>query len=190
MHVQEQRIVDGRDLTIVNPVKLDPWLREDVCNQCHLSSPGRATQAGKSPFDFRPGMPLDAVVDFVSYQSDPVRTLLLSLLVADCVLAPGRLPVGVRTMPCVAGGLPRRLPTTGSLLASAICSPPPRSAYFRWRPVRRRGLPGTRLERPRHVPRLVLPAPAGVPLLYPTRMEKRRVEINSCPSPFPREPRR
>ena len=58
-----------------NPVKLGSFtLREDVCNQCHLSSPGRATQPGKQRFDFRPGMPLDAVIDFVSLPVRPRRT--------------------------------------------------------------------------------------------------------------------
>ena len=44
---------------IVNPAKLEPTLREDVCRQCHLM--GEATvpgPAGRSFTDYRPGLPL------------------------------------------------------------------------------------------------------------------------------------
>ncbi len=36
LHVQGQELVEGRDLTIVNPRHLEPALREAVCEQCHL----------------------------------------------------------------------------------------------------------------------------------------------------------
>ena len=36
LHTQRQELVDGRDLTIVNPRHLEPALRSAVCEQCHL----------------------------------------------------------------------------------------------------------------------------------------------------------
>jgi Tfp pilus assembly protein PilF len=50
--------VKGVDDTIVNPKKLDPVLRESVCQQCHLEGSNRILRRGKEPFDFRPGLPL------------------------------------------------------------------------------------------------------------------------------------
>jgi hypothetical protein len=47
---------------IVNPAKLAPQRRDDVCNQCHLSGDIRVPRPGKSEADFRPGMLLDEVV--------------------------------------------------------------------------------------------------------------------------------
>jgi len=46
------------DLTIVNPARLAPALRDSVCQQCHLQGSFRFTRAGRGPFDFRPGLPI------------------------------------------------------------------------------------------------------------------------------------
>ncbi len=46
------------DLTIVNPAKLAPALRDSVCQQCHLQGWFRFPRAGREWFDFRPGQPL------------------------------------------------------------------------------------------------------------------------------------
>lgn len=46
------------DLTIVNPSKLEPELRDSVCQQCHLLGTGRFLRAGREPFEYRPGLPL------------------------------------------------------------------------------------------------------------------------------------
>ncbi len=43
-------------MTIVNPVRLSPQRRVDVCQQCHLEGQARALHQGKTWFDFRPGM--------------------------------------------------------------------------------------------------------------------------------------
>jgi len=51
------------DDTIVNPRRLEPALREAVCQQCHISGAIRLTRLGRDWYDFRPGLPLD---DFVS----------------------------------------------------------------------------------------------------------------------------
>ncbi len=46
------------DLTIVNPARLPPPLRDAVCEQCHLQGEARVLRRGREPFDFRPGLPL------------------------------------------------------------------------------------------------------------------------------------
>ena len=57
LHVRGQEIVDGMDLTIVNPRHLEPPLRAAVCEQCHLFGDQRIDRLGRGPFDFRPGLP-------------------------------------------------------------------------------------------------------------------------------------
>jgi hypothetical protein len=58
LHAQQQVVVDGRDLTIVNPRHLEPALRAAVCEQCHLLGDQRVDRLGREPFDYRPGLPL------------------------------------------------------------------------------------------------------------------------------------
>jgi hypothetical protein len=43
---------------IVNPARLEPVLREAVCEQCHLQGKQRVLRRGRSAFDYRPGLPL------------------------------------------------------------------------------------------------------------------------------------
>jgi tetratricopeptide (TPR) repeat protein len=50
----------GADYTIVNPRHLKPELRAAVCEQCHLPGEARVVRRGRSTFDFRPGLPLEA----------------------------------------------------------------------------------------------------------------------------------
>jgi Flp pilus assembly protein TadD len=50
------------DNTIVNPGRLDPALREAVCEQCHLQGDVRVLRRGLGPFDYRPGLPLHRFV--------------------------------------------------------------------------------------------------------------------------------
>src|SRR5262245_2406549 len=52
---------------IVNPAKLPPDLRDQVCEQCHLFGAARVTQPGRSPGDYRPGQPLGAYVAIYAY---------------------------------------------------------------------------------------------------------------------------
>jgi len=54
------------DLTIVNPRKLRPEIRDDVCAQCHLAGDARVLQPGKNYLDFRPGTSLGDVVAIFS----------------------------------------------------------------------------------------------------------------------------
>jgi hypothetical protein len=62
LHVQErgrQLAPDGKtDYSIVNPRKLDPPLRDAVCEQCHLQGEARIVRRGRDMFDYRPGLPL------------------------------------------------------------------------------------------------------------------------------------
>jgi hypothetical protein len=49
------------DETIVNPARLEPKLREAVCQQCHLEGEQRIVSHGRTVFDYRPGLPLDLI---------------------------------------------------------------------------------------------------------------------------------
>jgi Flp pilus assembly protein TadD len=57
LHVRRPSVVDGRDLTIVNPAKLEPPLRDAVCQQCHLNGHRRVVRLDRRAEDFRPGLP-------------------------------------------------------------------------------------------------------------------------------------
>lgn len=48
-------LAEGQPDPIVNPINLEPRLRDSVCYQCHLQGMGRITRYGRSEFDFRPG---------------------------------------------------------------------------------------------------------------------------------------
>ena len=58
LHSQHQELVDGRDLTIVNPRHLEPALRSAVCEQCHLEGDHRVERLDRNLFDYRPGLAL------------------------------------------------------------------------------------------------------------------------------------
>ena len=54
----KQKISVGTD-PIINPSRLDPHLREDVCTQCHLSGEGRYLREGSHFGGFLPGTRLE-----------------------------------------------------------------------------------------------------------------------------------
>jgi hypothetical protein len=62
-HVREMRAGASKagnpSHSIVNPVKLSPWLADNICMLCHQNGDARVLQPGKSVQDFRPGEPLD-----------------------------------------------------------------------------------------------------------------------------------
>jgi Flp pilus assembly protein TadD len=61
LHVRRQdsgESYEGADNTIVNPARLEPTLREAVCEQCHLQGLTRVLRRGRQAFDFRPGLPV------------------------------------------------------------------------------------------------------------------------------------
>jgi Flp pilus assembly protein TadD len=63
LHVQARKqgtAMDVVDTTIVNPERLEPALREAVCQQCHLEGIARVLRRDKSIFAYRPGLPLGA----------------------------------------------------------------------------------------------------------------------------------
>jgi hypothetical protein len=68
IHVREKmlgKLVDTArytDYSIVNPRKLTPELEMDVCQRCHLQGVAVLNE-GKSFYDFRPGMPLNSVMN-------------------------------------------------------------------------------------------------------------------------------
>ncbi len=70
IHVEQRRQeapFDGSiDFSIVNPRKLRPEIRDDVCAQCHFAGDARVLQPGKNYLDFRPGTPLGEVVAIFS----------------------------------------------------------------------------------------------------------------------------
>ena len=58
LHVQQPEIgPEGIDPTIVNPMKLEPRLRDSVCEQCHLGGQARVERLGRTSLDYRPGLP-------------------------------------------------------------------------------------------------------------------------------------
>jgi Flp pilus assembly protein TadD len=63
------------DRTIVNPGKLEPALRDAVCQQCHLRGEVRVVRRGKDIFDFRPGMPLQEVLSVFVLPPGPADRL-------------------------------------------------------------------------------------------------------------------
>jgi Flp pilus assembly protein TadD len=64
---------EGVDDTIVNPADLEPNLREDVCQQCHLLGEERIVRRGRNLFDYRPGLPLPAIVSTFVRPTDLVE---------------------------------------------------------------------------------------------------------------------
>jgi hypothetical protein len=53
--------------SIVNPAKLSPRLREQVCEQCHLFGAARVLRQGAAIADFRPGKPLEEFLAVYNY---------------------------------------------------------------------------------------------------------------------------
>ncbi|HEY9127985.1 MAG TPA: tetratricopeptide repeat protein [Acidobacteriaceae bacterium] len=49
---------------IVNPAKLDPWLRDSVCLSCHLEGDVTVKRAGRSALNYRPGEPISDYLAF------------------------------------------------------------------------------------------------------------------------------
>jgi hypothetical protein len=58
LHVNNPESTDQEALNIVNPARLEPALREAVCQQCHLQGDIRIVRAGRRLDEYRPGLPL------------------------------------------------------------------------------------------------------------------------------------
>src|SRR5262249_7228600 len=71
LHVRRPERSGGEPPNIVNPARLEPELREAVCQQCHLQGDVRVVRAGRMLTDFRPGLPLTSVESvFVKVAAD------------------------------------------------------------------------------------------------------------------------
>lgn len=60
--------------SIVNPARLEPKRRDDVCYQCHLQPSANPTSfmriAGRGDYSYKPGEPLEDYVIIVDYQDE------------------------------------------------------------------------------------------------------------------------
>jgi Flp pilus assembly protein TadD len=56
LHVRSSEVVDGRDVTIINPATLESSMSDAVCEQCHLIG-RRVNRPGLHSDDYRPGLP-------------------------------------------------------------------------------------------------------------------------------------
>jgi hypothetical protein len=72
LHVKEMQTKKGRvlepkevDTTIVNPAKLSPRLKDDLCRECHQAGDAEVLYPGKSYLDYRPGTPLTETMAIV-----------------------------------------------------------------------------------------------------------------------------
>ncbi|MFN0021674.1 MAG: CDC27 family protein [Pirellulaceae bacterium] len=71
---QPEKATPTEDDTIVNPSRLTRELSEAVCQQCHLRAAAAVYSKGKTPFDFRPGLPLAEIVQH--YERDTPNPLM------------------------------------------------------------------------------------------------------------------
>jgi hypothetical protein len=60
---RHEKVQGGIDYTIVNPKHLDHARREAVCQQCHLEGEARVARRGLRFQDYRPGLPLESVMN-------------------------------------------------------------------------------------------------------------------------------
>ena len=58
---QHDPSLPGADVSIVNPGRLPPALREAVCEQCHLVGKALVTRRGRDQYDFRPGLAAEQI---------------------------------------------------------------------------------------------------------------------------------
>lgn len=73
LHAEKQDQIDGYDQTIVNPVKLTPSRRDQVCYQCHLHVEARENRLHTSIDKYRPGLDLENYIRRKSENSpDPL----------------------------------------------------------------------------------------------------------------------
>ena len=87
IHVRQRRenapLSGPVDFSIVNPARLPPAIRDDVCNQCHFSGDAKVLRPGKTELDFRPGMPLGAVLSIFTAVVPPKLNVLKALSHAE-----------------------------------------------------------------------------------------------------------
>jgi hypothetical protein len=64
VHIQAMKseVGAGKNLRIVNPARLSPYLADNICMACHQTGDVRVLKPGKAYSDIRPGRPLDDVL--------------------------------------------------------------------------------------------------------------------------------
>lgn len=112
LHVEEKlagKIVDVAteiDYSIVNPGKLPLDLQFDVCQRCHMQG-ATVYKEGMGPRDFRPGMPLDDVLNvFWPRFTDSTRHFIMAshpdrMQMSECFIGSHREGSGFEPMTCV-----------------------------------------------------------------------------------------
>jgi tetratricopeptide (TPR) repeat protein len=110
--------VAGRDDTIVNPARLEPALREAVCQQCHLQGAERIVGRGRSDFDYRPGLPLHLfLMDFVLKEEHPEELKFVGSVEQMAASRCYRASREPRKLGCISCHDPHRLPAPGEKVA-------------------------------------------------------------------------
>jgi hypothetical protein len=71
LHVRDPLAGAEDPALIVNPARLEPTLREAVCEQCHLRGQARVERRDRAATEYRPGLPLH---EFVAVFIDPDAT--------------------------------------------------------------------------------------------------------------------
>jgi tetratricopeptide (TPR) repeat protein len=96
LHVKERRaalpISNKFDTSIVNPARLSGWMSDNICMKCHQAGDVRVEQPDKHAEDFRPGAPLQNVIEIFkaapTKQSAPGNPVLLehyySMVLSKC----------------------------------------------------------------------------------------------------------
>ena len=62
--VGEEHVLSRGKAAIINPAKLAPERRDEICMQCHLEGIVAVERAGKHPYNFHPG---DRLSDYIRY---------------------------------------------------------------------------------------------------------------------------
>jgi predicted CXXCH cytochrome family protein len=75
LHVNQRRaglrLTGQFDDTIVNPARLSGWMSDNICMKCHQGGDVRVEQPDRHDQDFRPGTPLENVVEILKVP--PIR---------------------------------------------------------------------------------------------------------------------
>src|SRR5206468_4176437 len=74
-HGPGRKHLSGEGASIINPARLSPRLREQVCDQCHLFGAARVTKSNRRLGDFRGGEPLENYLAIFTYENAGSGTL-------------------------------------------------------------------------------------------------------------------
>jgi Flp pilus assembly protein TadD len=185
LHAEREGGAAGPDLTIVNPGRLAPALRESVCQQCHLQGWFRFPRAGRDSFDFRPSLPLHRFLAvFVRKEGKPDRMELIGQVEqmesSRCFRASGG------ELGCISCHDPHRLPP-----------PATKAEFYRGRCMtchQRRGCGLPAAERRSRGPgedciACHMPRPAVAEIPHTVTTNHRIPRVSGAPDPRPARPR-